>query len=49
MKLTSQELRDGRMVDVASVCVCCCGERFPSDMQLRTHIHEPLGPNRDTR
>jgi hypothetical protein len=44
LKLISQERRNGRMVDVDSVCVCRCGEKFPSDRQLKTHIYEPFGP-----
>jgi len=35
------------MVDIYTVCVCHCGERFPSDRQLNKHIYEPFGPSRD--
>lgn len=45
LKLTSQERRDGRMIDVDTVCVCRCGEKFPSDRRLKKHIYEPFAPD----
>ena len=47
LKMTSQEPKDGKMVEVASVCDCLYGERFPSDRQLRTHVYEPLAPRQE--
>ena len=47
LKLTSQERRNGRMVDVDSVWVCRCGERFSSDRQLKSHIYDPFAPGQD--
>jgi hypothetical protein len=32
------------MVDVSSVCICRCGEKFPTDRQLKAHIYDPFGP-----
>jgi len=35
------------MVNVDSVCVCRCGEEFPSERQLETHVYEPFGSSQD--
>jgi len=42
LKLISQDRMNGRMVDVDTVYVCRCGERFPSERQLNTHIFDPF-------
>jgi len=41
LKVISQELREGKMVDINSTSVCRCGERFPTDAQLQAHASRP--------
>jgi hypothetical protein len=41
LKVVSQELQNGRMVDVSTVTVCRCGRRFASEEQLQLHVLKP--------
>jgi hypothetical protein len=41
LKFTTRERKNGKMVDVGSVSVCRCGQKFTSDSQLKAHIHHP--------
>jgi hypothetical protein len=42
LKVTSRELRAGRMVDVGSVSVCHCGKRFSTEKDLEAHVLRPI-------
>jgi hypothetical protein len=42
LKMISQELKAGRMVDVSSVSICRCGRRFATDEELEAHISRPI-------
>ena len=46
LKLTSRELVTGRMVDVGSVCICRCGQRFSTDQELEAHVQRPIALER---
>jgi hypothetical protein len=42
LKLTSRELRAGKMVDVSSVSICRCGRKFSTDEELIAHVLRPM-------
>ncbi len=42
LKVTSRELRAGRMVDVSSISICHCGKRFDTDKDLDAHVLRPI-------
>jgi hypothetical protein len=42
LKVTSRELRAGRMVDVSSVSICHCGKRFNTEKDLDAHVLRPI-------
>ena len=42
LKVTSRELRAGRMVDVGSISICHCGKKYNTDKELEAHVLRPI-------
>ena len=42
LKLISQELKEGKIVEVSSTNICRCGLKFSTDAQLQSHVMRPL-------